>query len=718
MDITASPSRVSLKKGESKEVQASVSMMAEVNKADGEVVWTSSNEAAVTVVSAEGDSSKAVITGKDIGSAVVTASCTAEGRTVEARITVSVGGDFSVAVSPSVIKMGDTITFTANTNGVASASNADYAWTIDDSAVAEAVENSQNTFKAKAVGAGNASVRAVYTDVYGTESVGTAAFTVEAPKVELKVPETVELGKTFQASAAVTNLSGKAEELGISVSVSEECDALESLENDGEYMAVDVPADGDRAVISAYMEYPAGAGTDGQAYAEKNIRITVPKLSGETIYLNTADRKEKTVKAPALIKTLYAHASITEFSVRDEETAEAAYSEEDNSFTVTAGKAGNTVIDAVLPSGTILVSYPVVVTDAAENADAKDGNTDLILPDMEEIKAPQKPEDVTEEEMDAEFQEAKQSIAGLSGNTAVKENEKAIENLGAAVKANGLLEEGEKVSISLDQQLKDVTFEPVVKRNGDGAVIGLTIAPRRMVYDVTAYKTMLDEEENPIEGTRQLIDLSSDVMKKRMNFQFRFPIPSSVESLYANVEHEGDPVRQYVIENEGGNKFITVTAWHLSDFVLTFTNDRLVSPGGSNRPQSSGAGNSGGSHKDMVTGKTGEWIRDEAGWWFKYDDGTWPAGTWAELGWNNVTNWYYFNADGYMATGWKPDAGNWYYLHPDSDGTQGFMYTGWHEIGGKWYYFSTAAGGPLGAMAAGTTTPDGYKVGTDGAWIP
>ena len=110
-------------------------------------------------------------------------------------------------------------------------------------------------------------------------------------------------------------------------------------------------------------------------------------------------------------------------------------------------------------------------------------------------------------------------------------------------------------------------------------------------------------------------------------------------------------------------------------------------------------------------------MKNDTGWWFRYNDGTWPASRWAELVWNGVSSWYYFNADGYMETGWLNEGGHWYYLHPYSDGTQGYMYTGWHEIGGKWYYFSKVNDSSLGAMAYDTTTPDGYKVDKDGAWI-
>ncbi len=106
------------------------------------------------------------------------------------------------------------------------------------------------------------------------------------------------------------------------------------------------------------------------------------------------------------------------------------------------------------------------------------------------------------------------------------------------------------------------------------------------------------------------------------------------------------------------------------------------------------------------------------GWWFCYDDGTFPHSEWVYLTWNGHSDWYYFDVDGWMEDGWLFWNNNWYYLHTKYDNTRGHMYTGWHEIDGKWYYFNTASDkGTLGAMLANTTTPDGYKVDANGVWI-
>ena len=76
----------------------------------------------------------------------------------------------------------------------------------------------------------------------------------------------------------------------------------------------------------------------------------------------------------------------------------------------------------------------------------------------------------------------------------------------------------------------------------------------------------------------------------------------------------------------------------------------------------------------------GQWQQDSTGWWYQEDNNNYSVNSWKELD----GKWYYFNQDGYMVSNtW---IGN-YYLGSD------------------------------GAMLINTTTPDGYSVGPDGAWI-
>ena len=84
----------------------------------------------------------------------------------------------------------------------------------------------------------------------------------------------------------------------------------------------------------------------------------------------------------------------------------------------------------------------------------------------------------------------------------------------------------------------------------------------------------------------------------------------------------------------------------------------------------------------------GAWLSDSVGWWYRYADGSYPAGQAVRIG--NST--YRFGADGYMRTGWVRDGSSWYYLDP----VTGRMVTGWLLDGSTWYYLRSS-----GAMASG-----------------
>ncbi len=173
--------------------------------------------------------------------------------------------------------------------------------------------------------------------------------------------------------------------------------------------------------------------------------------------------------------------------------------------------------------------------------------------------------------------------------------------------------------------------------------------------------------------------------------------------------------------------------------------------------------NGGDSNTDNTTTETGSWKQNATGWWYENSDGSYPTDQWQlindkwyhfdnngymQTGWINIpSGWYYLEPDGSMVTGWKLVNSKWYYMNElgtmqtgwvkvnniwyylnangdmatgwvMSNGTwyytneSGAMQTGWVEVNGKWYYLDES-----GAMLANTTTPDGFKVDANGAWI-
>jgi len=55
------------------------------------------------------------------------------------------------------------------------------------------------------------------------------------------------------------------------------------------------------------------------------------------------------------------------------------------------------------------------------------------------------------------------------------------------------------------------------------------------------------------------------------------------------------------------------------------------------------------------------------------------------------------------------EGGEWSYIGDDS---YALVSTWFQDVDGNWYYFD-----PWGVMLADATTPDGYYVGANGAWV-
>ncbi|MCD8222521.1 MAG: hypothetical protein LUD07_10165, partial [Clostridiales bacterium] len=200
---------------------------------------------------------------------------------------------------------------------------------------------------------------------------------------------------------------------------------------------------------------------------------------------------------------------------------------------------------------------------------------------------------------------------------------------------------------------------------------------------------------------------------------------------------------------------------------------RPASSNATSHGSSSGGGSgSSSSSASSVSASSSTWVQDvendDNTWRLRKTDGSYAVGsvttdesgnTHEQIAWAQVNGaWYAFGADGYAAQGWVLDyaAGKWYFIdiddgmksnwhHDDQDNywyyldpSSGAMRIGWNQIDGTWYYFNSnpvtytwnyeestgtwvydtnSVSKPLGAMYAGETTPDGYAVDGNGAWI-
>lgn len=146
---------------------------------------------------------------------------------------------------------------------------------------------------------------------------------------------------------------------------------------------------------------------------------------------------------------------------------------------------------------------------------------------------------------------------------------------------------------------------------------------------------------------------------------------------------------------------------------------KASSNGGSSSGSSgSSSGSSKASQKKEAYYTAGSWAETASGWLFKKADGTISKNEWIYTSWGQSDDWYLFDENGTMVTGWRLVDGKWFYLNPVSDGTRGRMVVGWQLIDGVWYYFNPVSDGSKGALVTNGMTPDGYRVDENGAWIP
>lgn len=189
---------------------------------------------------------------------------------------------------------------------------------------------------------------------------------------------------------------------------------------------------------------------------------------------------------------------------------------------------------------------------------------------------------------------------------------------------------------------------------------------------------------------------------------------------------------------------VTVTCPVTIQFVTVDDTTLRVTGGGSGGSGGSGGGGGGSSSGGVSAAGTmtagpgaagtqlpsyvvkGTWLQDVAGLWIFTDQSRTYASEWAAVynpyadtaAGQSAFDWFRFDADGHMVTGWYTDTdGNVYYLNPLSDGTRGRMMTGWNWIDGCCYYFQEDSDGNRGSLKRNFEAPDGRKSNGDGAWV-
>ena len=122
------------------------------------------------------------------------------------------------------------------------------------------------------------------------------------------------------------------------------------------------------------------------------------------------------------------------------------------------------------------------------------------------------------------------------------------------------------------------------------------------------------------------------------------------------------------------------------------------------------------------------WLNLDGTWYYLNTDGSMAKDIWIGTYYVDANGaWYYFDANGYMLAntttpdgyyvdengawiveGWQNSGYGWWYQR--ANGT--YPHSEWEMINGIWYYFDAN-----GYMLANTTTPDGYYVDENGAWV-
>lgn len=330
------------------------------------------------------------------------------------------------------------------------------------------------------------------------------------------------------------------------------------------------------------------------------------------------------------------------------------------------------------------------------------------------------------EEMKNQMKAIDEELGALSGTE--------IDSVSSGDFAGALPEGVTDVKLILEKATAKKTEVELTKENGE--VTGIRVVVKQVVYEIKLVDNATEKkvELNGSKTVSVAVSLPSSISEKDNTAKIR----------HDKGEDEWENLPDSSINRTAEVPTAVIRTTSFSPFELTFAYEDSKTNTGNYR----GGGGGGGSRS---TSASGSWQKNEIGWWFQYTNGGYAANKWESIN----GKWYYFNESGYAVTGWQLINGQWYFLdttncdmqtgwHLDSvDGkwyylsASGAMVTGWAEVNSKFYYLSPAVAEPtysydaatglwvytkagtrpFGSMYASETTPDGYQVDVNGAWI-
>lgn len=285
---------------------------------------------------------------------------------------------------------------------------------------------------------------------------------------------------------------------------------------------------------------------------------------------------------------------------------------------------------------------------------------------------------ITYENADAVEELLKQYDAMTEEQKALlSEKEKtAIEALRAGFQSSEIYTEAENVQVQTINKTMDIRTLFAITERADMMSVYQEQLPENQTLvslfcpTLTLKGENLSFTENPVRVTMQIPKVEEG-KKGSMKLYYFAPIQKTRTAGFTEIEPEN------VVST------VTFTVDRNGFYGFVFEEEKIPEnpdPEKPNEPDTNTS--SSGSRKDFVSKniKEGDWVLQNNKWWYRFNNGTWPASQWKQI--DGI--WYHFDRDGYMETGWIMDEGRWYYLH--SNGAMAsYEWIGYH---GKWYFMA------------------------------